>query len=162
MTYVWGIDPGIIRVAFAFAGVLDEDLLAVSETVPTLERDGRRFAILAKTVREAAAAWARELPPACVWVEQPSGRGRNLTLVYAAGVIQAAIAEATLAPVWTIPTTTWKLATVGHGHASKPDVAAWVAEFDVDVANQDEADAVAIALAGRAMYRNSSWEARVG
>jgi Holliday junction resolvasome RuvABC endonuclease subunit len=159
--WVWGIDPGIARVAAAFAGPGDDELDVDSALVGVLERDGARLATLAAVVRASARGWAAEFPPACVWVEQPSGKGRNLQLAYAVGVIQAALAECLEVPVWTIPAAKWKAATVRNGSASKRDVAAWIAEFDVDTRNQDEVDALAIALAGRAIFRARRWEMQV-
>ena len=69
----------------------------------TTEREGARLGLLDRQLRIAARQWASEFPPACVFVEQPSGRFRNLPLTYAAGVIQAALFEALACPVWTIP-----------------------------------------------------------
>jgi Holliday junction resolvasome RuvABC endonuclease subunit len=60
--------------------------------------------------------------------------------------------------VFTVPSSAWKRRTVGVSNATKPQVAAWVDRLGVDVASQDEADAVAIAVAGRAMVRAGSWE----
>lgn len=162
--YVWAIDPGIIRCAWAFVPTTgsyrDADVIRTrTSMVRTVERQGARLGMLASSVRAAAIAQMDTYPPLCIWVEQPSGRFRNLTLVYAVGVVQAAAYEATGVPVWTIPSAKWKEATVGVGNASKADVAAWVREL-VEVGTQDEADAVAIALAGRAKLLDG-WDARV-
>ena len=95
-----------------------------------------------------------------VWVEQPSGRHRNLALTYAVGVVQAALAETLAVPVWTIPSATWKQRTVGSGNASKQEVAAWVASRGAGVSGQDQADAYAIAATGRAMLAAGEWTAK--
>jgi Holliday junction resolvasome RuvABC endonuclease subunit len=110
-------------------------------------------------VRTFARQRAGDFPPAVVWVEMAAGRFRAPQLVYAIGVVQAALFEALGVPVWTIPSGKWKRATVGVGNATKPQVRAWVDRLGVEVGSHDEADAVAIAVAGRAMLRAGSWEA---
>jgi Holliday junction resolvasome RuvABC endonuclease subunit len=82
-----------------------------------------------------------------------------LQLTYATGVVQAAMFEALGVPVFTVPSSAWKRRTVGVGNATKSQVRAWVDRLGVEVGDQDQADAVAIALAGRAMVRAGSWEA---
>lgn len=157
--FVWGIDPAISRLAVAFADT-DSDSVEVETLITATDaREGERLGLLDRQVR----IWARQLadryPPAVVWVEQPSGRFRAPQLVYAVGVIQAAVYETLRCPVWTIPSSTWKARTVDRGNATKDQVRAWVDHLDVDVRDQDEADAVTIAVAGRAMLRARSWTA---
>ena len=156
--YVWGVDPAVSRLAFAFADVAS-DAVEV-ETLVTLcdEREGARLGLLDRQVRIAARQWAASYPPAAVWVEQPSGRFPLPQLGYATGVVQAALYESLGGvPVWTIPSGAWKKRTVGVGNASKAQVAAWVERLGVEVDGQDEADAVAIAHAGRRMFITRSW-----
>jgi Holliday junction resolvasome RuvABC endonuclease subunit len=157
--HVWGIDPAISRQAVAFAPVDGGPVEVRTLLTDSEAREGQRLGWLDRQLRIAARQWAAEYPPACVWVEQPSGRFRNLGLVYATGVVQAALFETLACPVWTMPSSTWKRRTVGAGNATKPQVLAWVTRLGVDVASQDEADAVAIAGAGRAMLLARSWEA---
>lgn len=157
--WVWGVDPAVSRVAFAFAPVDGGEVVVETLTVDTEEREGARLGLLDRRVRMFASARAAEFPPAVVWVEQPSGRHRNLPLTYAVGVIQAALAESLGVPVWTIPSSTWKARTVGVGNATKAQVAAWVERQGAGFASQDEADAVAIAAAGRAMLAAGAWGA---
>jgi Holliday junction resolvasome RuvABC endonuclease subunit len=159
--YVWGIDPAISRIAVAFAPVDGGPVEVRTLLTDSASREGQRLGWLDRQLRIAARQWAAEYPPACAWVEQPSGRFRNLALVYATGVVQAALFETLACPVWTMPSSTWKQRTVGVGNATKPQVLAWVTRLGVDVASQDEADAVAIACAGRAMLLAGSWEAVV-
>jgi Holliday junction resolvasome RuvABC endonuclease subunit len=157
--HVWAIDPGLSRVAFAFADV-DSDAVEVETlTTRTTEREGARLGLLDRRLRIYARQAAGRYPPACVWIEQPSGRFTNLQLTYAVGVIQAALFETLACPVWTIPSGAWKLRSVGAGNATKEQVRAWVDRLGVEVENQDEADAVGIAVAGRAMLLSGSWAA---
>jgi Holliday junction resolvasome RuvABC endonuclease subunit len=157
--YVWGVDPAVSRLAFAFApvdgGAIEVETLHAGSDA----REGQRLGWLDRQVRIYSRQRAAEFPPAVAWVEQPSGRHRNLPLTYAVGVIQAALFETLACPVRTIPSSTWKHRTVGVGNASKAQVAAWVVEQGASVNGQDEADAYAIAAAGRAMLAAGDWSA---
>jgi Holliday junction resolvasome RuvABC endonuclease subunit len=158
--HVWGVDPALSRLAFAFAAVESGDVQVETLITRTEERDGARPGLLDRQVRIYARQAAGRYPPACVWVEQPSGRFRNLPLAYCVGTLCAALYEALAVPVWTIPSGAWKRRTVGVGNASKLQIRAWVDALPgVSVDGQNEADAVAIAVAGRAMFRAGSWEA---
>jgi len=157
--HVWGVDPAVSRLAFGFAPVDGGPIVVETLFTGSAAREGQRLGWLDRQVRIAARQLAAEFPPACVWVEQPSGRFRNLALAYAVGVVQAALFEALGAPVWTVPSSTWKQRTVGAGNASKAQVAAWVTAQGADFASQDEADAYAIAAAGRAMMVAGDWRA---
>ena len=126
--YVWGIDPALSRLAFAFAEV-DSDAIEVETLVTASDTtEGERLGLLDRQVRIYARQIASTYPPAVVWVEQPSGRFRNLPLAYACGVIQAALFETLGVPVWTIPSSAWKLRTDastsvrGGGTVPKGDV----------------------------------------
>jgi len=157
--FVWGIDVGTSQIAAAFADT-DSDAVRVETLITrTTEREGARLGLLDRQLRIAARQWAASYPPACIWVEQPSGRFRNLALTYAVGVVQAALFETLAVPVWTIPSSTWKHRTVGVGNATKPQVRAWVDQLGLGAGSQDEADAVAIACAGRAMLVTGKWSA---
>lgn len=157
--FVWGVDVAVSRLAFAFApddgGAIEVETL-VTKCKAT---EGERLGLLDRQVRIYARQAAGAYPPAVVWVEQPSGRFRAPQLVYATGVVQAALFEALSCPVWTVPSATWKQRTVGRGNATKEQVAAWVSARSSTPASQDEADAYAIAAAGRAMVQARSWEA---
>jgi Holliday junction resolvasome RuvABC endonuclease subunit len=157
--FVWGIDPALSVLAFAFADLDSEGVEVETLTTRTTEREGARLGLLDRQVRIYARQAAGRYPPACVWVEQPSGRFRSPQLSYAVGVLQAALFETLACPVWTIPSGAWKRRSVGVGNATKPQVRAWVERLGVAVRSQDEADAVAIACAGRAMLISRSWEA---
>jgi Holliday junction resolvasome RuvABC endonuclease subunit len=158
--FVWGVDPALSKVAFAFAALVGEAVTVETAVTRTDAREGERLGLLDRQVRWQARALACCYPPSCVWLEQPSGRFRNLQLAYAVGVIAAALYESLGGvPVFMVAPAAWKVRTVGAGNASKAQVAAWVERLGVDVASQDEADAAAIAVAGRAMVRAGSWEA---
>jgi Holliday junction resolvasome RuvABC endonuclease subunit len=156
--YVWGIDPAVSRLAFAFADLDGERVEVETLHVGNDATEGERLGLLDRQVRICARQLAGTYPPVAVWVEQPSGRFRNLTLTYAVGVLQAALFETLAVPVWTIPSSAWKLRTVGVGNAAKAQVMTW-AERVATVDGQDEADAVAIAWAGRLMVDSGRWAA---
>jgi Holliday junction resolvasome RuvABC endonuclease subunit len=158
MSHVWGIDPGINKVAFAYtAGSLTwTETLVVPEGDPQIAGKLRRLML---EVRSHARHQASYGVPDCVWVEQPSGQHRNLRLVYAVGVIIAAVYAATGAPVWEISPSAWKRPTVGRGQATKEEIWAWVEQRRIPIGNQDEADAACIALAGAAKFDAGQWEA---
>lgn len=157
--FVWGVDPGLSRLAVAFADVASARIEVETLITRTTEREGARLGLLDRQLRIAARQWAAQWPPGCVWVEQPSGRFANLQLAYATGVVQAALFESLACPVWSIPSSAWKVRTVGAGNATKQRIQAWVDRLGVNTDGQDEADAVAIACAGRAMLLAGSWEA---
>jgi Holliday junction resolvasome RuvABC endonuclease subunit len=159
--HVWAVDPAVSRMAFAFAD-LDTDTITVETLTTTTDAtEGERWGLLDRQVRIFARERAGEFPPSVVWVEQPSGQWRNLPLTYAVGVLQAALFEALGVPVWTMPTAAWKQRSVGRGNVSKQEVRAWVEQLGVPVESQDEADAVALAFAGRLMVRAGAWQAGV-
>lgn len=156
--FVWGVDPQVGVVAFAFADVSNKDVEVETLVTDSEAREGQRFGWLDRQVRIYAKQVARVYPPACVWVEQPSGPFDNLQLKYAVGVIQAALYESLGCPVWTIPSSKWKQRSVGRGNATKPDVMGWVHRLDPDIASQHEADAFCIAWAGRSMLNTRKWD----
>jgi Holliday junction resolvasome RuvABC endonuclease subunit len=144
--------------AFAFAPVDGGPIVVETLTTAGDATEGERLGLLDRQVRIFARQRAADFPAVVCWVEQPSGRFRNLPLTYAVGVVQAAIFETLGVPVWTIPSSTWKARTVGVGNATKAQVMAW-AERVATVDGQDEADAVGIAHAGRAMVESGRWAA---
>lgn len=157
--FVWGVDVALAHLAFAFAPA-DGGAIEVSTLITRCDAtEGERLGLLARQVRIYARQAVGAYPPAVVWVEQASGRFRAPQLVYAVGVVQAAIFETLRCPVWSIPSGKWKKAALGRGNATKEQVAAWVAERSTAPASQDECDAYTIAAAGRAMLATRSWEA---
>jgi Holliday junction resolvasome RuvABC endonuclease subunit len=157
--YVWGVDVAVSHLAFAFASLDDRRVHVESLITRTTEREGARLGLLDRQVRIYARQRAGGRQPACVWVEQASGARVNPQLCYSVGVIQAALFEALACPVWTIPSGTWKKRALGWGNATKPQVAQYVTDSGYRFDGQDEADAICIAVAGRAMFQARSWEA---
>jgi Holliday junction resolvasome RuvABC endonuclease subunit len=158
--YVWGVDPAVSRQAFAFAPVYGGPVEVRTLRTDSEAREGQRLGWLDRQLRTAARQWAGEYSPACVWVEQPSGRFTNLPLVYATGVVLAGLFESLDGvPVWTIPSGAWKKRSVGVGNATKEQVASFVEKQRIGFDGQDEADAICIAMAGRAMFKSGRWEA---
>lgn len=159
LAFVWGVDVALARLAFGFAPD-DGGAIEVSTLITRCDAtEGERLGLLDRQVRIYARQAAEAFPPTAVWVEQASGRFRAPQLVYAVGVVQAAIFETLHCPVWSIPSGKWKKVALGRGNATKGEIAAWVAERSSAPASQDEADAYAIAAAGRAMLAARSWEA---
>jgi Holliday junction resolvasome RuvABC endonuclease subunit len=102
---------------------------------------------------------AGEYPPHVIFVEQPVGKFTPPQLLYACGVVQAALFETLSVPVWTVPSGRWKKATVGPGNATKLQVAAHAEAQGWEFESQDEADAQCIAAAGRRMLA-ADWDVR--
>lgn len=156
--YVWAVDVAVSRLAFAFAPLEAGPISVETLMLDGEAREGQRLGWMDRRVRLYAHKAAVSYPPSCCWVEQPTGRFPKPQLMYAAGVVQAALFEALGVPVWTIPVATWKKRTVGAGNATKAQVATWVAAQGATVDGQDEADAYAIGAAGRAMVVARSWD----
>jgi Holliday junction resolvasome RuvABC endonuclease subunit len=154
---VWGVDVAVSHLSIAFAE-LDTERVGVRSLITGNDtREGERLGRLDRQLRIWGRQLAGEFPPHVIFVEQPSGRFRAPTLVYACGVVQAALFETLGVPVWTIPSGRWKKATVGVGNATKPQVRAWVDTMGYDADSQDEADAICIAVAGRRMLAADDW-----
>jgi Holliday junction resolvasome RuvABC endonuclease subunit len=161
--YVWGVDVATGHLAFGFADADAERRFptrVATLTMATTAREGERLAFIAKVLRRQSYMLARRFEPRVIFVEQPSGHFHNLQLCYVTGVVQATLAEALPCPVWTVPSSRWKRATIGPGNASKDDVRRWVHEnSQAMIESQDECDAYAIAEAGRSMLLADSWGA---
>lgn len=156
--HVWGVDVAVSRLAFAFADLDSENVQVRTLLTRTTETEGARLGLLDRQLRIYGGQLADSFPPACVWVEQPSGRYPSPQLSYVAGVIQAALFETLGCPVWTVPSGKWKKQTLGHGNASKEQVMAWVLGRGFAPDGQDEADAICVAVAGRKMFRARRWD----
>lgn len=159
MTAVWGVDVAVAHLAFAFADVHSDQVDVETLILRTDLTEGARLGFLHTQISAYARQTASRWSPACVWVEQSVGRFAKPQLHYAAGVLQAALSQTLGCAVWTIPTSTWKQRTVGKGNAGKPEVQEWCRGQRHGFDSEHEADAVAIACAGRAMYLARSWEA---
>ena len=156
--HCWGVDVAISHLAFGFADLGSDDVQVESLITRNDTKEGERLGLLDRQVRIYARQAAGRYPPACVWVEQASGRWRAPQLVYAVGVVQAALAETLRCPVWSIPSGKWKKWTLGVGNATKPQVARHVANLRLNFDGQDEADAICIAMAGREIFKTGRWE----
>lgn len=139
---VIGCDPSTKRCALA-----DETGRATSVLLYSKEENGRRLALSYSQIRLFARQFAD--PPDCVILEQASGASRNLPLVYMVGVTQAALYAAWEAPVFLVPSGTWKKALFGAGNGSwKADrYTEWAREQGYRFNNDDEAAAICMAQA---------------
>jgi Holliday junction resolvasome RuvABC endonuclease subunit len=122
--YVWGVDVATGHLDFAFVGVDHDDV--ETETLMTntdaLAGEGQRWGWLDRQVRIYVAQVQRRYPPACIFVERPTG-ARNKTpyeLIQASGVTLAALYEGLGGvPVFEMAVSSWKKAIIGNGNASK-------------------------------------------
>lgn len=158
--HVWSVDVQTSYLAFGFASLDDDSIEVETLSLPAGDAaEGERLSLIDQQLVIYATDAARQFPPACVWVEQPSGRFFKPQLMYVAGVVQACLFEVLGGvPVWTVPPSTWKRNSLGFGNASKEQIAAWVARHDDRPGTQDERDAWAIAYAGRRMFVERRWE----
>lgn len=149
MSVVWGIDVGTKRIAFGTTN-------GRSESVEIARGKGgeRLYDARTKTWHMARELAADE-PPLCVFMEAPAGNPRpHPSLIQMCGVateaIYAALANVYRHPVtvFEIPVASWKKLALGRGNATKGDVMEWAEAAGLRPANQDEADALAIAQAG--------------
>lgn len=141
----WGVDVGLRRISIASKG---DELHVVSAATTPKTKIGQALVDLAFETRAAA----DELlvisgVPTAVVVESPFGRFPNPSLQYAAGVILETLARMFGEAVHALPSTQWKIATVGKGNAKKPEVMEWAKANGYTGESQDEADAVCIAIA---------------
>lgn len=160
--WVWGVDVAVKHVAFGFAPVPSGPIETEELFTDNQAREGERLGLLDRQLRIFASQAAQSHPPACVWVEQPSGAYQSPQLLYATGVVQAALFEILEAPVWTIPSGKWKKTAIGDGRANKERVRSWVKvqhNLMTKAYSQDEYDAYAIAYAGREILRTRKWDA---
>lgn len=157
MSFVWGIDVAISRLAFAFADLASDDVDVETLVTACDATEGERLGLIDRQVRVYARQIAGRFPPHVVWVEQPSGRFQNPQLYYTTGALQAALFETLKCPVWTVPSSKWKALSVGRGNATKEQIAAWVTGRRFVFAGQDQADAIGIAWAGRQLVQARKW-----
>lgn len=155
-----GVDVSTLRVAIA--SVSPEGRHGVSTRSFPTRTGGRRLAVILYETRLLMRSLIDAgVEPGVIVVEQPSGQTPNLQLVYATGVIMAAVAEAAPgAVVETVPSSTWKKIACGRGNIYKPKrergkpppefldygVARWACEtVDYRGSSWDEADALGVA-----------------
>lgn len=142
--FVWGVDASTLRVSIAVdAG----PPIALTKSFTKTRTPTARLAVIWHETREVALQLALSHPPARVVVEQPSGKFANPPLMYATGVIQAALVDALDVPLSLIAVSKWKAASVGHGGAKKPQILAWAQRRGYTGRLEDEADALGVAVA---------------
>lgn len=157
MAWIWGVDVAVSHLSVGFAD-MDSDRVRVRSLLTGNDtRQGERLGLLDRQLRIWGQQLAGEFQPHVIFVEQPVGKFTHPTLLYACGVVQAALFESLGVPVWTIPSGRWKKATVGPGNATKPQVAAYAAAQGWTFDSQDEADAQCTAVAGRRMLA-ADWD----
>ena len=157
MTAHWGVDPSTQRIAISAMGCVS------SHSFPRTDGLARLADIYDSTV-DFAKDMASSFPPGFILVEQPSGQSPNLELVYAVGVIIAALHEAAEGVrIETMPPMSWKKLATGRGNLSKTDpetkkpwkdrerygVMRWARQNGYGGSSWDEADALGIAEAAR-------------
>lgn len=147
----WGVDPSTLRIAVACGSRVQ------THSFPRTEGLARLNDIYESTVAfmEDLVSWPI---PGFVLVEQPSGKTINLELVYAVGVVIAAM-EAVLPGTHfeTVTSSSWKRVACGRGDIYKPrkgdgweyGVLRWARENGYEGSSWDEADALGIAEAAR-------------
>lgn len=116
----FGVDPSTVRVAIA--SVTGEGRRGVSvASFPSLEGPARLGVIYRETRLLARSVADAVGMPGVVACEQPSGQTPNPNLVYAVGVVLAAlVGELGGACVVTVPSSTWKSVACGNGAIYKP------------------------------------------
>jgi len=163
--FFWGIDPGTVRVS---VGVVNEDGELVAARTQSFTahkpRSFERLATIHDETGQLLRALAVEFPPAFVLVEEPTGKVPNPQLVYAAGCIMACVPMVGAGAL--VPVSSWKLAATGHGYrpglprsapagerrkAEKARLLRWAQQHGYGGSLEDEADAVGIAFACRAL-----------
>ena len=160
----YGVDTSVSRIAIGWAdGSCRRG--QVTFPLPSLaggERLAHAFAVVRDGVAERIAAGRLPLP-GLIMVEQPSGKSLNLQLAYMVGVVQAAVFEGAVlggasAPrVETVTSSWWKKRACGNGAIYKPrrgdtheyGVLTWARANGYTGCSYDEADALAMAEAGR-------------
>lgn len=154
-TAVWGVDPSTRRIAVA--GVEVSGIRWV-QTTPFMQLGGAsRLAEIHGETLVFALGQREASHPGLIFVEQPSGKVDNPNLLYAVGVVQAALAEACpKATVETVTSSWWKARACGKGNIYKPKhrgdeygVLTWARENGYVGSSWDEADAWGIAEAAR-------------
>lgn len=147
----WGVDVSTRRIAI---GAIDMTgaVHAVSRDVPQDRRGARRLVEVRRAAQTAGWHLSQDFggQPSAILVEDPTFGGRtNPPLIQAFGVVLEAMAFDYLCPVLEIPVGTWKREALGKGNASKDDIWAEAMRLGIEPANQDEADAICIAVAAQ-------------
>ena len=157
---VWGVDVSTRRVAFAAVreGAAPDFTVAQFPACwqPAGAWDPGRVDMMAQLVVAVSAKFAKRTgTPDVVVVETPTGRHPKPRLWFAAGATLVGLME--FAPfVSTIPVATWKKHSVGRGNATKPEILAWAQAHGLPNRDQDLADALGVAVGGRALITETN------
>jgi Holliday junction resolvasome RuvABC endonuclease subunit len=146
---IWGVDPGVHRLAIAIRGVSDNELMLISLELDTDEQLWQKR--LSRTfwhITERMSALIEKSGfPLAIALERPSAHGRtNVHLVQTYGVIQAALASALHVfageTIWLeCGASEWKKAVLGNGNAQPFEYCAALRERQLEFQNADEAAA---------------------
>lgn len=155
----WGCDPSTVRVSLATV-TIDGERLVETAVFPQLD-GGERLARMYQIAHDLAANAAVVAgAPGVIVVEQPSGKTPNPNLVYAVGVIQAAlyggaqsVLRARIPLLETVASSRWKAVACGRGDIRKPKPTAredygvlqWARTAGYEGSSWDEADAWGVA-----------------
>jgi Holliday junction resolvasome RuvABC endonuclease subunit len=155
MNACWGIDPSTQRVSIAWVTDGGERGVQTRSFDPLL-RDGERLWHIYAETWDLCKQIHASRPARFVWVEQPFAFGKPVPPVsyMAMGAIMIAARRVTAAPVEPCaPPGRWKKLALGpgYGNAKKEQIMVWARERGYDGNLQDEADALGIAVAARAL-----------
>lgn len=155
--WCWGVDVATDHIAIG-ALSMHTDCRAWTITIPQVSRGARRLTELRAALRtnlsEIGAGGLTTGQPAWAWptavvVEMPLIVRPDFRLLGSTAVTMEVIQACRDCPVLELPTTSWKLDVLGHGNASKDEIAAFAERLGYTGTSQDEADAVCIAHAAR-------------
>jgi Holliday junction resolvasome RuvABC endonuclease subunit len=146
---IWGVDPGVHRLAIAIRGVSDNNQMLVSLELDTDEQLWqKRLADSFHYIDQHATRLVQHGGfPLAIALERPSAHGRtNVHLVQTYGVIQAALASALHVfageTIWLeCGASEWKKAVLGNGNAQPFEYCAALRERQLEFQNADEAAA---------------------
>lgn len=142
-----GVDYGVRRIAMACVAYEEAESFVAP---PNIDRASQLFDLV---------AWFKEFTPRThfrLWIESAiQGASKNVQTTVGMAATQGAILAAHGGPCSIVAPASWKHGTHGNGHASKADMKAWLKLTHPDLAwqcnNQDEVDAMCIALYGESL-----------
>ena len=152
--YTWGIDIGIKRVDIASIKGNEVGVHQISVQHDKGSDRADKLTRLQLALIPCMVQIFEQATPFSVWVEQPAGYSRNITLVCAYGSVLTALRLAMdkrsnfPVPIYSITPSRWKKGTVGHGNADKDQVKAWANEQGL-TGDQDTLDSFCIARYGQ-------------
>lgn len=147
----WGVDVSTKRIAIGGVDGDDRIFSTSLDVDPTL-RGAQRLVAVRRAAQQAGWRLSQMMAgqPRAILVEDPTFGGRsNPPLIQAFGVTLEAMAFDYVCPVLEIPVGTWKKEVLGKGNAMKDAIWTHAVQAGGHPANQDEADAICVALAAR-------------